>query len=64
VAKANNPPELMTIKFRYKQPDGDKSKMESVVVKDKSLNLDNTSNDFRFAAAVAEYGYVATRFAI
>ncbi|MBC7401486.1 MAG: von Willebrand factor type A domain-containing protein [Mucilaginibacter sp.] len=54
--KVYNGTELMTIKFRYKQPDGDKSKMESVVVKDKSLSEGNTSNDFRFAAAVAEYG--------
>jgi Ca-activated chloride channel family protein len=54
--KVYNGTELMTIKFRYKQPDGDASKMESVVVKDKSLKVDNASNDFRFAAAVAEYG--------
>jgi Ca-activated chloride channel family protein len=54
--KANNSSEVMTIKFRYKQPDGDKSKMESVTVKDKPLNEANTSIDFRFAAAVAEYG--------
>ncbi|MES2376790.1 MAG: von Willebrand factor type A domain-containing protein [Bacteroidota bacterium] len=56
VAKANNSPELMTIKFRYKQPDSDASKMESAVVNAKPLSPDNTSNDFRFAAAVAEYG--------
>jgi Ca-activated chloride channel family protein len=54
--KANNSSEVMTIKFRYKQPDGDKSKMESVTVKDKPLKEGNTSIDFRFAAAVAEYG--------
>jgi Ca-activated chloride channel family protein len=54
--KVYNGTELMTIKFRYKQPDGDKSKMESVVVKDKPLSEANTSIDFRFAAAVAEYG--------
>ncbi len=54
--KVNNSSEVMTIKFRYKQPDGDKSKVESVVVKDKPLSEANTSTDFRFAAAVAEYG--------
>ncbi|MES2427053.1 MAG: von Willebrand factor type A domain-containing protein [Bacteroidota bacterium] len=52
--KANNSSEVMTIKFRYKQPDGDVSKMESVVVNDNPVN--KTSDDFRFAAAVAEYG--------
>jgi Ca-activated chloride channel family protein len=56
VVKVNNSSEVMTIKFRYKQPDSDKSKMESVTVKDKPLSEANTSIDFRFAAAVAEYG--------
>ncbi|MGF7078806.1 YfbK domain-containing protein [Mucilaginibacter sp. UYCu711] len=54
--KVNTSSEVMTIKFRYKQPDGDKSKMELVTVKDKPLSQANTSTDFRFAAAVAEYG--------
>ncbi|WP_448698423.1 von Willebrand factor type A domain-containing protein [Mucilaginibacter sp. AW1-3] len=52
----NNSADVMTVKFRYKQPDGDVSKMESVVVADKPLNASKTSDDFRFAAAVAEYG--------
>ncbi len=52
----NNTSEVMTVKFRYKQPDGDVSKMESVVVADKPLKATQTSDDFRFAAAVAEYG--------
>lgn len=52
--KASGSSEVMTIKFRYKQPDGDVSKMESVVVNDNPVN--KTSDDFRFAAAVAEYG--------
>jgi len=52
----NNSSEVMTVKFRYKQPDGDVSKMESVVVADKPVKATQTSDDFRFAAAVAEYG--------
>jgi len=52
----SNSSEVMTVKFRYKQPDGDVSKMESVVVADKPLKATQTSDDFRFAAAVAEYG--------
>jgi Ca-activated chloride channel family protein len=53
---ANNSPEVMTVKFRYKQPDSEVSKMESVVVNNKPIETDKTSDDFRFAAAVAEYG--------
>jgi Ca-activated chloride channel family protein len=52
----NNSPELMTIKFRYKQPDGDKSKMEQVAVSGNALNSEKASDDFKFAAAVAEFG--------
>jgi Ca-activated chloride channel family protein len=52
----NNSPEVMTVKFRYKQPDSEVSKMESVVVNNKPVEADKTSEDFRFAAAVAEYG--------
>ena len=48
--------ELMTVKFRYKDPNADVSKMESVVIENKTLELDNSSEDMRFAAAVAEYG--------
>ena len=50
----NNSAEIMTIKFRYKKPDSERSKKETVVVKDNLAA--NTSDDFRFAAAVAEYG--------
>ena len=53
---ANTSTEVMTVKFRYKEPDSDVSKMESVVVNDAPVSLDKTSGDFRFAAAVAEYG--------
>lgn len=52
----NGSSELMTVKFRYKQPDADVSKMESVVVNDAHTELNNASEDMRFAAAVAEYG--------
>jgi Ca-activated chloride channel family protein len=48
--------EIMNIKLRYKQPDGDKSKLLEVPVHDYLLALNRTSNNFRFAAAVASYG--------
>lgn len=48
------PSELLTVKLRYKQPDGDKSqKLEIPVIDDKK---DNVSGDFRFASAVAMFG--------
>ena len=48
--------ELVTIKFRYKQPDSDQSKMSKVTVKDRPASFNSTSVDFRFASAVAEFG--------
>jgi len=52
----NESAEMVTIKFRYKNTDSNKSKMKSVVVNDKPLTLKLTSNDFRFSSAVAELG--------
>lgn len=54
MATATN--ELLTIKLRYKQPDGDKSILMEQVVQDTQIKLKNSSNNFRFAAAVAEFG--------
>ena len=47
--------ELMTIKFRYKKPDGDISKLIEHPVRDIAPVLSSTSSNFRFAAAVAEF---------
>jgi Ca-activated chloride channel family protein len=52
----NTSDELMTVKFRYKDPNADVSKMESIVVENKTIELNNASEDMRFAASVAEYG--------
>jgi Ca-activated chloride channel family protein len=48
--------ELLTVKLRYKAPNGDVSKLLEVPVKDNVKKLDETDDDFRFAAAVAEFG--------
>jgi Ca-activated chloride channel family protein len=48
--------EILTIKLRYKQPDGDKSKLLEVVLRGNQVEFNKTSNNFRFAAAVAAYG--------
>jgi Ca-activated chloride channel family protein len=48
--------ELLTLKLRYKAPDGDKSNLIEYTVKDSGKGLDGASDDFKFAAAVAETG--------
>jgi Ca-activated chloride channel family protein len=48
--------EMMTVKFRYKQPDGNVSQLMEVPVMDKQTALQATSDNFRFAAAVAQMG--------
>lgn len=48
--------ELMTVKLRYKKPDGDKSKLIVKPIEDRGIALSRTSNNFRFASAVAEFG--------
>ena len=48
--------EIMTIKLRYKKPDGDVSKLIVHPVTDSHLVLANTSDNFRFSAAVASFG--------
>ncbi|MDH5367868.1 MAG: von Willebrand factor type A domain-containing protein [Cyclobacteriaceae bacterium] len=54
--KSINSNELMTVKLRYKQPNGSKSKLIEHPLLDEQIDLDNTSNNFRWAAAVAEWG--------
>ncbi len=48
--------ELLTVKFRYKKPKEDVSKLIVNHLYDKSIPLVKTSNNFRFSAAVAEFG--------
>lgn len=55
-SKAANTDEIMTVKFRYKAPDGDVSKLIVHPLKDDKVALAKTSDNFRFAAAVAEFG--------
>jgi Ca-activated chloride channel family protein len=51
-----NSNELMTVKLRYKEPDGDESKLLSVSLTDSKGKLNNASENFRFASAVAAFG--------
>ena len=48
--------EWMTIKLRYKKPDGNKSLLIEEVVKNASEQLSQTSENFRWAASVAGFG--------
>ncbi|TAK42457.1 MAG: DUF3520 domain-containing protein [Saprospiraceae bacterium] len=48
--------EMLTIKLRYKAPDGDLSQLIEKPVVDRQPDAGSTSDNFRFAAAVAEFG--------
>ena len=48
--------EIMTIKLRYKLPGADVSKLITYPVANSDIALENTSKNYRFAAAVAEFG--------
>jgi Ca-activated chloride channel family protein len=48
--------ELMTVKLRYKQPDSETSQLMETVVANNEKNYEKASENFRFAAAVAEFG--------
>lgn len=49
--------EVLTVKMRYKEPQGDESKLLSkVLVKEELMPFEKMSNDFRFATAAAAFG--------
>jgi Ca-activated chloride channel family protein len=50
--------ELLTVSFRYKQPAESESRLLSVAVKDRDTRFANASDDFRFSAAVAQFGMI------
>lgn len=54
--KSDYAEELATIKFRYKNPDGEKSIEMVNTIADKAIALQNTSPDFKFSSAVAWFG--------
>lgn len=51
--RVNESAEMLTVKLRYKDPDGDTSKLLSYTVHD---NVTAGSDNLRFASAVAEFG--------
>ncbi len=54
-SKSDYKDELLTIKFRYKAPDKESSNLIVHAVEDKGIAFSGTSNNFRFATAVANY---------
>lgn len=48
--------ELLTVKLRYKQPDGHTSKLLEFHVEDVNADYNEASKDFKFASAVAVFG--------
>jgi len=55
-ASAISSSDMLTIKIRYKKPDGDESDMVSASVADTGGRLKDATKDFKFAAAVAAFG--------
>lgn len=56
VSKSEQNGEIMTVKFRYKKPNGSESKLIVHPLKDSSMDLSKTSDNFRWSAAVAGFG--------
>jgi len=54
----DNADELLTVNLRYKQPDGDKSKLISVALEGEETPWREASENLRFASAVAGYGMI------
>jgi len=54
--EAAKSPELMTVKLRYKKPDGKKSTLIEHPLVDENIPVKRTSDNFRFSAAVVEFG--------
>ena len=47
---------MLTVKLRYKDPDGARSRLLTFAVRDEGKTAAQAGADFRFAAAVASFG--------
>lgn len=56
-------PEALTLKIRYKAPDGARSRLLTYTLRDDGNDAARRDDDFRFAAAVAAWGMVLQRSA-
>ncbi|PAW76312.1 MAG: hypothetical protein B9S32_15595 [Verrucomicrobia bacterium Tous-C9LFEB] len=50
--------DLLTLKIRYKQPDGATSKKLEFPIRDQGAKWESASGDFKFAASVAAFGMI------
>ena len=50
--------EMVTVKLRYKKPDGDRSELVERSFVDNGSKFENAAPDLKFAAAVAEFGMI------
>jgi len=57
-AEGQHGDELLTLKLRYKQPDGDTSTLMTVPVKNERAEFGQADEDFQFASAVAGFGMI------
>ncbi|MFV0606428.1 MAG: von Willebrand factor type A domain-containing protein [Niabella sp.] len=55
---AKNSDEVMTVKFRYKHPENSKSLLIDRVVEGNPKSFSSVSDNFRLAAAVAQFGMI------
>ena len=58
LTKQSRSGEMLTLRLRYKQPDGLKSKLLEFTTEDLGKRFGEASADFRFASAVAAFGMV------
>jgi Ca-activated chloride channel family protein len=57
-AQSTSSNEMLTVKLRYKKPDGDKSELVERALTDTDGKFENAPVDLKFAAAVAEFGMI------
>lgn len=57
---AENSDDWLTIKLRYKRPDGDKSHLLVHTLSGKAVALNKSGSDFRWSASVAAFGMLLT----
>ena len=58
LSNAAHTEELLTLKLRYKEPEGETSKLMTAAVTDTHRRYAQASDDFKFASAVAAFGMV------
>lgn len=58
IVNTNFKGEIMTVKIRFKEPDGNKSRLIVKTVKNSDKNWKYSSNNFKWSAAIAEFGMI------